>query len=51
MQQYIVRQGRWSNEVRKFEEVSLSCIEKSKKYDWQNTSEILQNIYKELVTD
>ena len=39
------------NEVRKFEEVSLSCIEKSKKYDWQNTSEILQNIYKELVTD
>ena len=39
------------NEVRKFEEVSLSCIEKSKKYDWENTSEILQNIYKELVTD
>ena len=39
------------NEDRKFQEVSLSCIEKSKKYDWQNTSEILQNIYQELVTD
>jgi len=39
------------NEDRKYEEVSLSCIEKSKKYDWQNTSEILQNIYQELVTD
>ncbi len=38
-------------EDRKFEEVSLSCIEKSKKYDWQNTSEILQNIYQELITD
>jgi len=39
------------NEEKKFEEVSLSCIEKSKKYDWENTSQILQNIYKELVTD
>ena len=39
------------NEDKKFEEVSLTCIEKSKKYDWENTSEILQNIYKELVTD
>ena len=39
------------NEDKKFEEVSLSCIEKSKKYDWENTSQILQNIYKELVTD
>ena len=39
------------NEDKKFEEVSLKCIEKSKKYDWENTSEILQNIYKELVTD
>ena len=39
------------NEDKKFEEVSLSCIEKSKKYDWQNTSEILQNIYQELITD
>ena len=38
------------NEDKKFEEVSLSCIEKSKKYDWENTSQILQNIYKELVT-
>ena len=39
------------NEDKKFEEVSLKCIEKSKKYDWENTSEILQNIYNELVTD
>ena len=39
------------NEDKKFEEVSLSCVEKSKKYDWENTSQILQNIYKELVTD
>ena len=39
------------NEDRKFQEVSLSCIENSKKYDWENTSQILQNIYKELVTD
>ena len=38
------------NEDKKFEEVSLTCIEKSKKYDWENTSQILQNIYKELVT-
>ena len=38
------------NEDKKFEEVSLSCVEKSKKYDWENTSQILQNIYKELVT-
>ena len=39
------------NEDKKFEEVSLSCIEKSKKYDWENTSQILQNIYQELITD
>ena len=39
------------NEDKKFEEVFLSCVEKSKKYDWENTSQILQNIYKELVTD
>ena len=39
------------NENKKFEEIFSSCIEKSKKYDWQNTSEILQNIYQELVTD
>ena len=38
------------NEDKKFEEVSFTCIEKSKKYDWENTSQILQNIYKELVT-
>ena len=39
------------NEDKKFEEVSLSCVEKSKKYDWENTSQILQNIYQELITD
>ena len=39
------------NEDKKFEEVSLTCIEKSKKYDWENTSQIIENIYKELVTD
>ena len=39
------------NENKKFEEVSLLCIEKSKKYDWENTSEILQNFYTELVTN
>jgi len=39
------------NENKKFEEVSLLCIEKSKKYDWENTSEILQNLYTELVTN
>ena len=39
------------NEDRKFQEVSLSCIEKSKKYDWENTSQMIENIYKELVTD
>ncbi|MDC2977031.1 glycosyltransferase family 4 protein [bacterium] len=38
------------NEDKKFDEVSLTCIEKSKKYDWENTSQMLQNIYKELVT-
>jgi D-inositol-3-phosphate glycosyltransferase len=39
------------NEDKKFEEVSLTCIEKSKKYDWENTSQMIENIYKELVTD
>jgi len=38
------------NEDKKFDEVSITCIEKSKKYDWENTSQMLQNIYKELVT-
>ena len=38
------------NEDKKFEEVSLTCIEKSKKYDWENTSQMIENIYKELVT-
>ena len=39
------------NEDKKFEEVSLTCIEKSKKYDWENTYQMIENIYKELVTD
>ena len=39
------------NENKKFEEVSSLCIEKSKKYDWGNTSKILQNLYTELVTN
>jgi len=38
------------NDNKKFEEISSSCIEKSKKYDWKNTSKILQNSYQELVT-
>tara|TARA_A200000113_G_C8813653_1_gene338055 strand:- start:39 stop:1178 length:1140 start_codon:yes stop_codon:yes gene_type:complete len=38
------------NDNKKFEEISSSCIEKSKKYDWKNTSKILQNIYQELAT-
>ena len=38
------------NHNKKFEEISSSCIEKSKKYDWKNTSKILQNSYQELVT-
>ena len=43
--------GSLLNENKKFEEVSSLCIEKSKKYDWGNTSKILQNLYTELVTN
>ena len=38
------------NENKIFEEISSSCIEMSKKYDWKKTSQIIQNIYEELVT-
>ena len=38
------------NENKIFEEISSSCIEMSKKYDWKKTSRIIQNIYEELVT-
>ena len=38
------------NENKIFEEISSSCIEMSKKYDWKKTSHIIQNIYEELVT-
>ncbi len=39
------------NENKIFEEISSSCIEMSKKYDWKKTSRIIQNIYEELVTN
>ena len=39
------------NDYKKFQEISSLSIEKSKKYDWKNTSQILQNVYQELVTD
>ena len=32
-----------------FEEISLSCIEKSKKYDWLNTANALEILYKNLI--
>ena len=38
------------NENKIFEEISSSCIDMSKKYDWKKTSHIIQNIYEELVT-
>ena len=37
------------NEKQKFEEISLSCIEKSKKYDWVKTASDLESFYKQLV--
>ena len=38
------------NENKIFEEISSSCIDMSKKYDWKKTSHIIHNIYEELVT-
>ena len=37
------------NEYEKFEEISLSCIEKSKKYDWMKTANELESLYQQLV--
>ncbi len=37
------------NEDRKFKEVSLSCIEKSKKYDWVKTSSNIEKEYELLL--
>ncbi len=37
------------NENQKFEEISLSCIEKSKKYNWVKTASDLESFYKQLV--
>ena len=37
------------NNVTKYEEIHLSCIEKSKKYDWMKTSNELESLYHQLV--
>ena len=37
------------NNVTKYEEIHLSCIEKSKKYDWMKTSNELESLYQQLV--
>ena len=37
------------NNVTKFEEIHLSCIEKSKKYDWMKTANELESLYQQLV--
>ena len=37
------------NEYEKFEEISLSCIEKSKKYDWVKTSFNIEKEYELLL--
>ena len=37
------------NNVTKYEEIHLSCIEKSKKYDWMKTANELENLYHQLV--
>ena len=37
------------NNVTKYEETHLSCIEKSKKYDWMNTANELESLYQQLV--
>ena len=35
---------------REFEEVMLNCIEKSKKYDWKNTTMEIENLYSSIVS-
>ena len=37
------------NNVTKYEETHLSCIEKSKKYDWMKTANELESLYQKLV--
>ena len=37
------------NNVTKYEETHLSCIEKSKKYDWMKTANELESLYQQLV--
>ena len=37
------------NNVTKYEEIHLSCIEKSKKYDWMKTANELESLYQQLV--
>ena len=37
------------NDVTKYEETHLSCIEKSKKYDWMKTANELESLYQQLV--
>ena len=37
------------NNVTKYEETHLSCIEKSKKYDWMKTANELASLYQQLV--
>ena len=37
------------NNVTKYEEIHLSCIEKSKKYDWMKTANELESLYQKLV--
>jgi D-inositol-3-phosphate glycosyltransferase len=37
------------NNVTKYEETHLSCIEKSKKYDWMKTAYELESLYQQLV--
>ena len=37
------------NNVTKYEEIHLSCIEKSKKYDWMKTANELESLYHQLV--
>ena len=37
------------NNVTKYEEIHLSCIKKSKKYDWMKTANELESLYQQLV--
>ena len=37
------------NNATKYEEIHLSCIEKSKKYDWMKTANELESLYQQLV--